>query len=151
MGGPVRRGVRQESSPWSSAYIFVALVYVYGIYYCPMNTKITPETILQQIALIQRMDRGTVSIIRQGAQGPYYNHQCYEEGRNVSRYVPAEQVPDLKAAIQDFRRFQELVDQYVNLVVEETRAERQAGLKKRPPTRAPPGPRPGNPTTDDPL
>jgi len=98
-----------------------------------MNTKTTPESVLQQIAQIQRMDRGTVSIIRQGPDGPYYNHQCYEEGRNVSRYVPAEQVPDLKAAIQDFRRFQGLVEHYVHLVVERTRTERQTGLKKKTP------------------
>jgi hypothetical protein len=98
-----------------------------------MNTKITPELILQQIAQIQRMDRGTVSIIRQGPQGPYYNHQCYEEGRNVSRYVPAQQLSELQAAIEDFRRFQQLVEQYVHLVVERTRAERQAGSKKKTP------------------
>src|SRR6267378_3004829 len=89
-----------------------------------MNTKkTTPESILQQITQIQRMDRGTVSVLRQGPQGSYYNHQCYEDGKNVSRYVPAEQVPDLKAAIADFRRFQQLVEQYVQLVVERTRAE----------------------------
>ena len=98
-----------------------------------MNTKITPESILEQITQIQRMDRGSVSILRQGPQGAYYNHQCYEDGKNVSRYVPAEQVPDLKAAIADFRRFQQLIEQYVQLVVERTRAERQAGLKKKTP------------------
>jgi len=103
------------------------------MYYPHMNTKATPESVLQQLAQIQRMDRGTVSIIRQGPQGPYYNHQCYENGRNVSRYVPAEQVPDLQAAIEDFRRFQELVEQYVHLLVERTRAQRQAGLKKKTP------------------
>lgn len=96
-----------------------------------MNIKITPKSILQQITQIQRMDRGTISILRQGPQGPYYNHQCYEEGRNVSRYVPAEQVPELKAAIADFRRFEQLSDQYVELVVERTRAERAAGSKKK--------------------
>ena len=104
-----------------------------GIYYGSMNAKITPEAVLQQIAQIRRMDRGSVSILRQGAQGPYYNHQSYEQGRNVSRYVPAEQVPDLKAAIADYRRFQELVEQYVQLVVERTRAERQTGFKKKTP------------------
>ena len=116
-----------------------------------MNTKATPESILQQITQIQRMDRGTVSILRQGPQGPYYNHQCYEDGRNVSRYVPADQVPDLKAAIEDFRRFQQLVEEYVQLVVDRTRAGRQAGLKKRLHGPAPPGPRPRNPAVDGPL
>ena len=98
-----------------------------------MNSKSTPQAILQQIAQIQRMDLGTVSVIRQGPQGPYYNHQCYENGRNVSRYLPAEQVPALEEAIEGYRRFQELVKQYVQLQVQKTRAERQAGLKKKTP------------------
>lgn len=98
-----------------------------------MNTKLNPEFILQQITQIQRMDQGTVSVMRQGPHGPYYNHQCYENGRNVSRYVPAEQVPELQEAIEGYRRFQELVKQYVQLRVEQTRSERQAGLKKKTP------------------
>src|SRR5216684_6436493 len=98
-----------------------------------MNTKATPESILQQITQIQRMDRGTVSILRQGPQGPYYNHQCYEDGRNVSRYVPPEQVPDLKEAIGGHHRVQELMAQYVQLMVDKTRAEREAGSKKKSP------------------
>ena len=96
-----------------------------------MTTQTTAESILQELAHIQRLDRGTVSVIRQGPAGPYYNHQCYEDGRNVSRYVPAEKVPELKAAIADYQRFQQLVQQYVELLVEKTRAERQAGSKKK--------------------
>src|SRR5438309_9235273 len=94
-----------------------------------MNTKTTPESVLQDIAQIQRMDRGTLSVIRQGPDGPYYNHQCYENRRNVSRYIPREQSADLQQAIEGYHRFQQLVEQYVQLVVERTRAERQAGLK----------------------
>jgi len=82
-----------------------------------MNLKPSPESVLQQITQIQHMDRGSVCVIRQGPQGPYYNHQCYEGGRNVSRYVPAEQVPALHEAIQGYRRFQQLAEQYVQLVV----------------------------------
>ena len=100
-----------------------------------MNTKRTPESILQDIAQIQRLDRGTLNVIRQGPEGPYYNHQCYENGRNVSRYVPGPQVAELKEAIEAYRRFQQLVEQYVQLMVEMTRAERQAGLKKKTPRR----------------
>jgi len=100
-----------------------------------MNAQPTPESILQDIAQIQRLDRGTVSVIRQGPEGAYYNHQCYENGRNVSRYVPGEQVPDLKDAIAGYQRFRQLVDQYVEVMVEKTRAERQAGSKKKTPRR----------------
>lgn len=98
-----------------------------------MKPQITPESLLRDLAQIQRLDRGTVSVIRQGPSGPYYNHQCYEKGRNVSRYVPAEQVEELKGAIADHQRFQQLVQQYVELLVQKTRAQRQAGLKKRTP------------------
>jgi hypothetical protein len=96
-----------------------------------MNSKPSPESILQQIAQIQRMDQGTVSVLRQGPHGPYYNHQCYENGRNVSRYVPLEQVPELKEDLENYRRFQELVKQYVQLQVQKTRAQREEGFKKK--------------------
>ena len=99
-----------------------------------MNTKPTPQSLLQEIAQIQRLDRGTLSVLRQGPQGPqgpYYNHQCYEQGRNVSRYVPSEQVAALKEAINGHRRVQELMAQYVQLMVDKTRAEREAGSKKK--------------------
>ena len=94
-----------------------------------MITKSTPQSVLQQIAQIRQMDRGTLSVIRQGPKGPYYNHQCYEGGRNVSRYVPSAEVADLQKAQENYRRFQQLIEQYVQLVVERTRAERQ-GVKK---------------------
>src|SRR6266478_4887246 len=103
-------------------------------YTTPMNTKSNPQSVLHDMAQIQRLERGTVSVIRQGPEGPYYNHQCYEEGRNVSRYVPLEQVSELKQAIDGYHRFQQLVQQYVQLMVEKTRAEREAGLKKKDPT-----------------
>jgi hypothetical protein len=95
-----------------------------------VNTKPTPQSILRDIAQIQHMERGTLNVIRQGPRGPYYNHQAYEEGRNVSRYVPPEQVGEVKEAIQGYHHFQELAQQYAQLVVEKTRAERAAGSKK---------------------
>jgi hypothetical protein len=96
-----------------------------------LNPKPAPQSLLNDIAQIQRLDRGTVSVLRQGPQGPYYNHQCYEKGRNVSRYVPPEQVPELQAAIDGCRQVQELMAQYMQLLVEKTRAERAAGAKKK--------------------
>lgn len=96
-----------------------------------MNSKPAPQSLLHEIAQIQHLDRGTLSVIRQGPAGPYYNHQCYENGRNVSRYVPAEQVPDLKAALEGYRQVQSLMAQYVQLMVEKTRDERLARSKKK--------------------
>jgi hypothetical protein len=98
-----------------------------------MNTKPTPQSILQDIARIQQLERGTVSVIRQGPQGPYHNHQCYENGRNVSRYVPPEQVAGLKSAIDGYHQVQQMMAQYVQLMVDQTRAGREAGFKKKHP------------------
>jgi uncharacterized protein DUF6788 len=95
-----------------------------------VNTKSTPQSILRDIAQIQHMERGTLNVIRQGPRGPYHNHQAYEAGRNVSRYVPPEQVGEVREAIQGYHHFQELAQQYAQLMVEKTRAERAAGSKK---------------------
>ena len=73
-----------------------------------------------------------MSVIRQGPDGPYYNHQCYENGRNVSRYVSKEQVEPLQRALEGRKRFDELVAQYLELMIERTRAERKEGSKKSP-------------------
>jgi hypothetical protein len=98
-----------------------------------MNAKSTPESILHDIAQIQRLERGTISIIRPGPGGPYYNHQCYENGKNVSRYVPLEQVSEVKQAIEGYHRLQQLMQQYVQIMVDKTRTEREASVKKKTP------------------
>ena len=98
-----------------------------------MTTQPTPHSLLQEMAQIQRMDRGCVSVMRQGPHGSYYNHQCHEQGRNVSRYVPTDQVPALQEAIEGYHRFERLMGQYVQLMVDQTRAERQADSNKKPP------------------
>ncbi len=105
-----------------------------------MNAQPTPELLLNQMAQIRRMDRGTIHVLRQGPQEPYYNHQCYEQGKNVSRYLRADQVSELKQAIEGYHQFEQLSAQYVDLVVGRTRAERAAGSKKkkfRPPSSSP--------------
>jgi hypothetical protein len=95
-----------------------------------MATAPTLESILHEIAQIQRMERGTLSVFRRGPKRAYHNHQCYEHGRNVSRYVCEDQVPALKEALEGYARFGQLVEQYAELVVNQTRAERLAGSKK---------------------
>ncbi len=55
-----------------------------------MNTQTTPQSVLKS-AQIQHMERGKLCILREGPEGPYYNHQSWENGKNVSRYVPQDQ------------------------------------------------------------
>ena len=109
-----------------------------------------PDTaqILHEIAQIQYMELGKLCIIRQGPTGPYYNLQCRENGKPVSRYVPGDQVELVAQHTANYQRFQALVTQYAQLITERTRTERTAGSKKRPLPRDPPGPRPGDPAVD---
>src|SRR5882672_1367560 len=109
---------------------------------------LNPTQILQQIAQIQHMEPGKLCVIRQGPNGPYYNLQCREHGRTLTRYVPPDQVEVLTQHTANYQKFQELVGQYAQLIIEQTQAARRSGLKKRPRARGPPGPRPGDPTID---
>jgi hypothetical protein len=90
------------------------------------------QSLLQQMAQIQQMERGKLCVLRQGPDGPYYNHQTWEAGKNVSRYVPSEQLTALREALRGYEQFQALSQQYVQLMVEKTRAERALKKKTRP-------------------
>jgi hypothetical protein len=47
-----------------------------------MNLK--PNQLLQQIVQIQRMERGKLSVMRQGPEGTHFKLQAWENGKNVS-------------------------------------------------------------------
>jgi hypothetical protein len=90
-----------------------------------------PAQILREIAQIRRMEPGKLCVIGHGPNGPYYNLQCRENGKPVSRYVPADQVGVVTEHTRNFKKFEGLVSQYAQRIVDETRAERTAGLKKK--------------------
>ena len=92
---------------------------------------LVPSQILQQIAQIQQMEPGKLCVIGQGPQGPYYNLQCRGNGKPVSRYVPQEQLELVALHTTNYQKFQELVAQYAQKIIEQTRVERAAGLKKK--------------------
>lgn len=86
----------------------------------------TPQALLKEIAAIRSMERGT--LCRMGV-GPYFNHQTWQQGRNMVRYVPAAERAALRKAIAGYRRFLALTQQYAELIVQRTRAERPAGSR----------------------
>lgn len=96
-----------------------------------MNTKSDPKMLLQQAAQIPHLERGKLSIIREGSTGPFYNHQCRQGGKNVSRYIPRDQAPSVQEAIDGYTKFQALIEQYVDQVVDQTRGEIAADSKKK--------------------
>jgi hypothetical protein len=81
----------------------------------------TPQALLKQITQIQEMERGT--LCRMSA-GPYYNHQSWQGGRNIVRYIPKTQLPALRAAIAGYRKFRRLTEAYAELIIRRSRQRR---------------------------
>ena len=93
------------------------------------------------MAAIERMEPGKLcELRRKGPNGPYYNLQRWENGANVSEYVPSDQVPIVQENIEGYARFQGLVQEYVEVVSARTREERIGKVKKKrlPPTSSSP-------------
>jgi len=94
--------------------------------------------ILDQMAQIECMEKGRLSEeyreSRRGGKavrlGPYYKHQCWENGRNASRRVPAEEVERLREGVDGYHRFRELADEFVEETVAMTRESDGEGKKK---------------------
>lgn len=97
-----------------------------------MNQPHSLSSILQQVAQIQSMERGKLSVIKESASGPFYKLQARENGKNRTRYVPREQVAAVQQAIEGYKHFQSLTEQYANNVIAQTRAAIAEGSKKKP-------------------
>jgi len=97
-----------------------------------MNSPITPQDLLEQILQITRMEHGSLCVIRQGPNGPYYNLNSWENGANHSRYIPQEKLPEVRQAIDGYQKLQQLTEQYAQQVVEQTRSRLGIGVKKKP-------------------
>lgn len=74
------------------------------------------------------MERGTLCQMR---SGPYFNHQTWQAGRNHVRYVPNTELTALRAAIAGYRRFLALTQQYAELIIQRSRAERSQRNRPR--------------------
>jgi len=78
------------------------------------------------------MEHGSLSVIGQGPNGPYYNLNSWEKGANHCRYVPPDKVAQVQQAIEGYHQYQQLTQQYAQQVVERTRAQMGIGVKKKP-------------------
>jgi NADPH-dependent 7-cyano-7-deazaguanine reductase QueF len=86
------------------------------------------QGMLERMAKIERMERGKLC---QMTGRPQYNHQTWHNGRNEVRYVPADEVEALKEAIEGYRRFIEIAEQYADEVIRLTRRERAKKKNQR--------------------
>jgi len=97
-----------------------------------MNPPLTAQTLIEQILPIQRMEHGSLSIIRQGPKGPYHSLNSWEDGKNRCRYLPQDKVPEVQQAIEGYHQYQQLTEQYAQQIIEQTRAQLNIGIKKKP-------------------
>lgn len=81
------------------------------------------DPLLERMSQIKRMARGKIC---QMAGRPHYNHQEWQDGRNVVRYVAADDVAELQEAIDGYRLFMELAEEYAAKVIRRTQEESQS-------------------------
>ncbi len=96
--------------------------------------------LLAQMAAIQLMERGklsTYTFADRSPHAPYVKLQRWENGANATRYIRPEQVPLLQEALAGHARFQELMEQYAQIVIEQTRQQLSAVNSKKKPSRRP--------------
>ena len=81
------------------------------------------------------MERGKLSAYsfkeRSGAAGPYHKLQHWQDGKNHTRYVPADELPAVEAALAGYAQYQQLTEQYAQLVIAETRQSIAASKKSK--------------------
>ena len=102
-----------------------------------MTTNYLPD-LIKQMTAITAMERGHLSVIRTGPDGqPYHNLQHRENGRNVTEYIPRDQVETVKQNIANHEKFQDLVEQHVAQLSESSRQQRKSSVKKKPQIKKP--------------
>jgi hypothetical protein len=97
------------------------------------------EHILQQIQAIDRLRRGSLSRQffkrpRTGSkapQGPYYVLQGYIQGQKFSERVPAGQAQQVEPLVANYKRFEELAEEFVTVTDQITRLSQGAPEAKK--------------------
>ena len=80
------------------------------------------------MAAMGRMERGKVCPV---AGRPHHNHQTWAGGRNVARYVPDDEVEELREATEGYRLFRSLAEQYADEIIRLTRLEREKNRRTK--------------------
>ena len=97
--------------------------------------KPSPTELLAKMAQIQSMERGKLSSYRRSGRSKdadtYFRLQTWQDGKNHSRHVRPEELPALQAALEGYARYCELSGQYVQIIVERSRAQREQNIKKK--------------------
>lgn len=103
------------------------------------------EQILRQLAQLDTMEYGSLRTELRpapggGTTGPYYQHQVWEHGKNLSQRIPAAEAPALQSALANRQRAEALAEEYIAVTVQltrrhaddDTRAKKNARAWRRP-------------------
>src|SRR5258708_15209750 len=101
----------------------------------PPNYPKNRPQLPQQMGQLETMKYGSLKAKYRPAEpspsseplGPYFKHQVWQAGRNLSRRVPTEQAHALANAIANRQTFEKLATDYIGLTVEHAR---QGDVKK---------------------
>lgn len=96
--------------------------------------------ILKEMAQIDCMEKGRLSEEYRERHkdgetvrlGPYYKHQRWEDGHNMSRRVATGEVAQLRKAVDGYHEFEGLSKEYAEITIEMTRQASKDGAKKKP-------------------
>lgn len=110
------------------------------------------EQLLKQMAECDSMEYGSLKAEHRaaaggGTSGPYFKHQVWEHGKNLSQRIPASDASVLQTAITNRQRFEHLASEFIDVTVELTRrrkdseqdAKKNARRWRRPSLRKPSG------------
>ncbi|MCP4373563.1 MAG: hypothetical protein GY797_36485 [Deltaproteobacteria bacterium] len=65
--------------------------------------------------------------------GPYYKHQRWEDGRNMSRRVSVAEVERMRKAVDGYHQFEKLAKEYAQITIQMTRQSKaDEDSKKKP-------------------
>ena len=81
-----------------------------------------------QMSEITNMERGKICRMK-GRKG--FNHQTWQKGRNIVKYIHSEDVQDIEQAIKEYNRFMLLVQKYADEIIKQSRKERELKSEKR--------------------
>lgn len=111
-----------------------------------MNSKFHAQrtVVLEQMAALQTMEQGSLkSEYREQSSGvksgPYFKHQVWREGANVSQRIAPADAPALATAVANRQKFETLAANFIDLTVAHTRQNQfpDALKKKMLPARSP--------------
>ncbi|HZL47279.1 MAG TPA: hypothetical protein VFC28_13725 [Opitutaceae bacterium] len=106
--------------------------------------------IIEQLARLDTMEYGSLRAEHRpasggGRTGPYFQHQVWEHGKNLSQRIPASEAPALQTAIANRQLAEALAQEYIAVTVQLTRqgaddaalAKKNARSWRRPSLRKP--------------